>query len=129
MRFECPATLGDQDLYMIRPLQYNWNTTDVGPDSSKFDRTLWDSHLSMRRKYYFPERQGIDLADLYVHRRFFEDVTTRTADGAHLIQMGTVHAGALTYVPPSRLDQCNGTLIGDLPPEEMLHRAQSTVHP
>lgn len=129
MQFECPATLGDMDLYMKRPMQQNWNVNDVGPDSSKWDKTVWESHLSMRAKYQFPERQGIDLADAYLHRKFFEDVTTRTPDGAHMIAMGAVRAGALTFVPPQRQHTCdNTTRNGDFPPTEMIHRAQSTVH-
>lgn len=128
MRFECPATVGDQDLYMKRPQQYNWNKTDVGTDTTTFEKTLWDSHLSLRRKYLFPERQGIDLADDYRHRAYFEDVTTRTADGAHNIVMGSVRAGALMYVPPGRPDECAGEPTFDRPPEEMLHRAQTTVN-
>ena len=114
---------------MNRPLQYNWKAHEVGPDSTTFPATHWESHIGMRRKYMMDlAGQGIDLQDSYIHRRFFEDVITRTPDGTHVIVNGAVHAGSLTYVPPEQVDECGGTPVGDYPPDEMIHRAETTIH-
>lgn len=115
---------------MQRPLQTSWNPTEVGPDTTVFSMTEWASHISQRKKYELDRgAQGIDSLDSYQHRRFFEDVITRTSDGSHTIVAGSVHAGALTFVPPNRLNECGGVPNGDLPPEEMIHRAETTIDP
>lgn len=125
MRFECPATIGDADLSMTRPLQYNWNMTDVGSPSSYHDITTWQNHLSVLKKFERPEAVGIDLADSYQHRAFFEDVITKTADA---VVPGTVRAGVLIYLPYDRVDECGGVPFGDSPSDEMRHRTETTIN-
>ena len=51
MRFECPAVLGDADLYMPRSVQHSWNANDVGPDSTFHPQTYWASHISERSNF------------------------------------------------------------------------------
>ena len=128
MRFECPVTIGDADLSMKRSDQHSWKVPDVGPDSSYHPITSWASHVSERSNFQFPTKVGFDERDNYHHRLFHEDVKTRTADGAHTTVAGSVRAGALTHVPPGRLNECGGFPLPDVPPNEMIHRAESTVH-
>ncbi len=126
MGFECPATLGDENLRMTRPVQNGWQRADLGPNSSYWDRTFWTSHMSQRRNFQFPARVGFDLRDNYMHRRFHQDITTKRSTGDHRAYAGNVYAGALTHVPPGRADECGGAPLGDMPPAEMLHRSMST---
>ena len=72
---------------------------------------------------------GFDLADTYKHRNFFEDVKTRTPDGAHAFVPGSVRAGALLHVPPGRPEECGGSPVRDLPPWDVRDRASTTATP
>ncbi len=95
MKFECPVTLGDQDVGMNRPIQSNWPVKDVGPDSTYHSITKWESHVSLRSNFQFPTKVGFDLRDSYKHRQFNEDVITRTVRGSAGVPLWPRSAAAL----------------------------------